>query len=197
MLARVVRRPHRLGKGRSEGLPLMTEMATDGVRRAWYLPRPTNWKKPSCAASAANLNKRAWPARGTRSPCSRSCAGRKKWGGMTLALAVRGRSTKSVTGRRKVGRRQKRRCQQRLLRLAHRSERHLSGFTLRLFLPVREQRCVVLRDVRPCVHAELLRGYVDPARRTFDLAKVTDRCFVHDDLALAIGPLGAEFFVAE
>src|ERR1017187_6650336 len=151
MLARVVRRPHRLGKGRSEGLPLMTEMATDGVRRAWYLPRPTNWKKPSCAASAANLNKRAWPARGTRSPCSRSCAGRKKWGGLTL----------------------------------------------RLFLPVREQRCVVLRDVRPCVHAELLRGYVDPARRTFDLAKVTDRCFVHDDLALAIGPLGAEFFVAE
>ena len=75
----------------------MAGTATDGVLRRWFRLRPTNWKKPSCAASAANWNRRAWLAPETRRRCSRSCVGRKKWGGTILALAGQGRSTRSAT----------------------------------------------------------------------------------------------------
>ena len=73
-------------------------MATEGVLRGWFRLRPTNWKKPSCAASAANWNRRAWPEPATRRRCSRSCAARKKWGATILALAGQGRNSRSATG---------------------------------------------------------------------------------------------------
>ena len=40
----------------------MAEMATAGVLRRWFRLRLTNWKRPSCAASAASSNRRAWLA---------------------------------------------------------------------------------------------------------------------------------------
>ena len=77
----------------------MVEMAMDGVLRGWSRPRRTNWKKPSCAASAANSSRRAWRAPEMRRRCSKSCAGRKRWGETILAPAGQGRNTRSATAR--------------------------------------------------------------------------------------------------
>ena len=94
------RRARQLGRGRSPASRRsMVAMATEGVRREWFRLRPTNWKKPSCAASAASWNRRAWPARATRSRCSRSCAARKKLDATILAPAGQARNTRSATGR--------------------------------------------------------------------------------------------------
>lgn len=77
----------------------MMEMAMDGVRRAWYPRQRTSSRKPSCGASAANSNRRAWQGQETRSRCNKLCAGKKKLGATIHALAAPERSTRSVTGR--------------------------------------------------------------------------------------------------
>ncbi len=41
------------------------------------------------------------------------------------------------------------------------------------------------------------RGVVNPARRSFNLAKETNRRFVQNDVAFAVAPLRAKFFVAK
>ena len=48
------------------------------IVRAWSQLPPTIWKKPSCAASVANWNRRAWPEAEKCSQCSKSFAARKK-----------------------------------------------------------------------------------------------------------------------
>src|SRR5579872_1024152 len=101
MRAQVVR--HRAAQqGRRRGREFRRNtagMATDGVLRAWSRRRLTNWKKPSCAASAANSNRRAWLAPETHSKCSRWFAGRKKWGETILAPAGQERNIRSATAR--------------------------------------------------------------------------------------------------
>src|SRR5271167_885425 len=100
MLAQVVRRPHRLGRGQNpEPRHRMREMATDGDRRAWCPPLPMNWKRPSCVVSDVSSNRRVWPEPEIRSQYSRSSVGRKKLGGTILALAGPGKSTRSATAR--------------------------------------------------------------------------------------------------
>ena len=69
-----------------------------GVLRAWSRRLPTNWKKPSCAASAANWSRRAWREQATRSRCSRLCAVRRKSGGTILVLADQARNIKKCHG---------------------------------------------------------------------------------------------------
>jgi len=75
------------------------ETGTVVVLRNWSQLLPMNWKKPSCAASAANWNRRAWLEAGKRRRCSRSCAVRKKSAATILVLADPARSTRSATGR--------------------------------------------------------------------------------------------------
>ncbi len=72
---------------------------TDIVRRGWSQLPPMTWKKPSCAASAANSNKRAWPEPAMCSQCSRSFADRKKWAATILVPAAPARNSKSATAR--------------------------------------------------------------------------------------------------
>src|ERR1700730_8161955 len=74
-------------------------------------------------------------------------------------------------------------------------EPHLLCCTSRLTLPLGKQHRVVLRDVVGGGYSHLLRGCVNPPRRTFDLAKVPDRCLVHHDLPLFVSPLRTEFFI--
>ena len=73
------RRASWAGPGRSAPAQHV-EMATDGVLRRWFRPRPTNWKKPSCAASAANSNRLAWPERGDAQPVQQVVRGQEKVG---------------------------------------------------------------------------------------------------------------------
>ena len=47
-------------------LPRMVEMATVVVLLAWFRLLPTNWKKLSCAASAANWNRARMAGGGDR-----------------------------------------------------------------------------------------------------------------------------------
>ena len=72
---------------------------TDIVRRVWSQLPPTNWKKPSCAASAANSNRRAWPAPAKCSRCSKLFAARKKWAATIPAPAAPARNSRSATER--------------------------------------------------------------------------------------------------
>ena len=99
--ARVVRRRARpAGRGRSrECQRSMVGMGTEGVLHGWSRRQPMNWKKPSCAASAANSSRRAWPVRETRRRCSKSFGDRRKWGGTILVPAGRGKNIRSVTAR--------------------------------------------------------------------------------------------------
>src|SRR5205085_236799 len=56
---------------------IATVMETAGVRGWSQLP-PTSWKKPLCAASAANWNKPEWQVAARRNKSSRWCVARKK-----------------------------------------------------------------------------------------------------------------------
>src|SRR5271165_3241054 len=98
----------RMGKGRRRGLRFRlrgAETETGGVLRAWLqLPRMI-WKRLSCGASGASLNRRGWRAAGMHSRYSRWCARRKKWDGTILALAGRGRNLRSATERSAHGQR--------------------------------------------------------------------------------------------
>ena len=86
------------GPGPESGVPAQQGVAgTDIVRRAWSQLPPTIWKKPSCAASAANWNRRAWPEPATCSRFSKSFAGRKKWAATILAPAAPARNSRSAT----------------------------------------------------------------------------------------------------
>src|SRR5215469_6029589 len=69
------------------------------VLREWFPHLPTNSKKPSCAASAANWNKPAWPEEARRSRSSKSSAARRRSAATILVPVDRGRSTRSATGR--------------------------------------------------------------------------------------------------
>src|SRR5579859_3867239 len=80
---------------------------------------------------------------------------------------------------------------------SHRFERHLVRGALAVLLPLREKRCIIFRDVIRGTHAQLLGGFVYPARRAFDLGEISDGSLVHDHLALAIVPLRTEFLIAE
>src|SRR5271155_5351665 len=72
---------------------------TEAVRRAWLRLPPTIWKRPSCAASAANSNRRAWQEPATCSQFNKSFAVRRKWAATILAPAVPARNSRSATGR--------------------------------------------------------------------------------------------------
>ena len=72
--------------------------ATAAVRAALPL-RWMTWKKTSSAASAANSNKRAWPAPATINPSSRSCAPAPRSVATIPAPAAPARSTRSAAER--------------------------------------------------------------------------------------------------
>src|SRR5271169_6115240 len=96
----------RRSRGRRRGFRRRgAETGTGGDLRVWFRPPRMNWKKISCGASAANLSRRGWLAAEKRSRYSRWCARRQKWGGTILALAGRGRSLRSATGRSAHGQR--------------------------------------------------------------------------------------------
>src|ERR1700726_1381191 len=84
----------RLGCRLSKAPPEM-----DIALHAWSRLPPTIWKKPSCAASAANLNRHAWPAGEKRSRFNKSFAERKKWAATIHAPAALARNSRSATGR--------------------------------------------------------------------------------------------------
>src|ERR1700722_11293368 len=98
MLGLVVRRPMRqAGKDQIPAFPRsMAGMGMESGLRAWFRPPPTHLKKLSCAASAANWNRRACPAEEILLRCNRSCEGKKKSGGMILAPAGQGKNSKSA-----------------------------------------------------------------------------------------------------
>ena len=73
----------------------------DIIRRAWSQLPPTIWKKPSCAASAANSSRRAWREPVTYNQFNKSFAVRKKWAATILAPAAQERNSKSATARRR------------------------------------------------------------------------------------------------
>src|SRR5579863_5504471 len=102
MQALAVRRKEDLvGRDRIREVRLcMVETATDGVPRRWFRHRRMNSKKPSCGASGANWNKRAWPALATRRRCSKSFEGRIRWDATIPAHADQGRNIRSATARR-------------------------------------------------------------------------------------------------
>src|SRR5215471_5922581 len=78
-----------------------------------------------------------------------------------------------------------------------RAERHLRRFAPVFILPIRKQRRVILGDVLSPPHAQLFRGRIDPPRRSFNLAEITDGSVVDDHLAFPVAPLLAEFLVTE
>src|SRR5580658_11094544 len=74
----------------------------------------------------------------------------------------------------------------RMLALSYRSpngfECHFRGSTIRPSLPLEKQSRIILRDVIRRGHAEFLRSRIDPPRRSFNLAEISDRRLVHDNL---------------
>src|ERR1017187_3720931 len=64
-------------------------------------------------------------------------------------------------------------------------------------LPFVKQFRIALSDVIGIRDFQQAGGLVDPARFSFDFAEVADGSFVEDDVAFAIAPLGAEFFVTK
>src|SRR5215831_19635805 len=74
---------------------------------------------------------------------------------------------------------------------------HLLGCASGLVFPLRKQRCIILRDVLLASNPQSLRGRIDPARLSLDLAEIADGRMIHDYLPLAVGPFGAKFLVAE
>ena len=66
-----------------------------------------------------------------------------------------------------------------------------------LFAPLVEQPSIAQRDVFFPIDAYPGGGAVDPFGRAFQLGVVADGRFVHHAMALAVGPLGAPFFIAE
>src|SRR5579863_8231789 len=92
------RRARPQGRGQTQEFQhSVAAMETESVLRGWCRLPPTNWKKPSCAESAANWNRPAWPAPETRSRCNRWSADRRKLGGTILATAGQGRNLRSAT----------------------------------------------------------------------------------------------------
>src|SRR5208282_4591475 len=88
------------GRDRSREFPRNQAVEeTDIVRRGWWQHPLTTWKKPSCGASVASWNRRAWLGVVTLRLCNKWCARRKKWAVTILAHAARGRNSRSATGR--------------------------------------------------------------------------------------------------
>src|SRR5579872_430912 len=79
----------------------MMATGTDDVRTGWFRPRPTNWKRPLCAASGASWSRPAWPVAARRSRFSKLFVVRTRWVAMTHAPADRARNTRSATGPRR------------------------------------------------------------------------------------------------
>src|ERR1035438_536416 len=81
--------------------------------------------------------------------------------------------------------------------LRDRLERHLRSWASRTPLPLEKHRSVSLRNVIGAPDSKSARCTVDPARRPFDLSKITNGSFVEHHVAGAVTPLGAIFFIAE
>src|SRR5436309_3748724 len=74
---------------------------------------------------------------------------------------------------------------------------HLIGLTACLLLPAQKQADVRVSDVLFFGDAESAGCLIDPLRRAFNFAKVANGGLIHHDMALAIAPFSAEFFVAK
>ena len=69
------------GQGPESGVPAQQGGGGTGIiRRAWLRLPPTIWKRPSCAASAANWNRRAWLEAATSQPVQQVVRGQEKVG---------------------------------------------------------------------------------------------------------------------
>ena len=75
------------------------------------------------------------------------------------------------------------------------AEGHVGGGASGGFLPLQKKFAVGFGDVVARIDAERAGGAVDPARRALDLGDNPYGRVVDDNLALAIAPFGAEFFV--
>ena len=71
------------------------------------------------------------------------------------------------------------------------------GCRIVLLAPEVEEAAVAEGDVLGGVDAEAQSGAVDPFGGAFEFSEVADGGFVDDTVALAVGPLGAPFFIAE
>src|ERR1700722_2432320 len=74
---------------------------------------------------------------------------------------------------------------------------HLIRRVAGLFLPAKKKLRVSCGDVIAPRNLQKLRGSINPARWTFDLAEVADRSFVYNYVPFGVTPLGAKFLIAK
>src|SRR6266404_5381521 len=74
---------------------------------------------------------------------------------------------------------------------------HLFGFAASLAFPLGKQLWVGLGDAVGICDSEFLGCLVNPLGLPFDLGDVADGSFIYYDIALAVGPFGAELFISE
>src|SRR5208337_451350 len=79
----------------------------------------------------------------------------------------------------------------------HRPKRHLRGWAVRAPLPCKEHGCVGLSDVIAAADPERASCAVNTARRSFDFPEVSDGSLIQHNVACAVTPLCAIFFIAK